>query len=1639
MAGLFESIDLSKPAESGRTGNGFAGVQLVPAPQQEYPAPLFNRAVDSLSQLPEMLSGAADLPFRLQGGVQSWLPSMAMDWAIKAQAPTAEQGIADAEQFSSDIAKYVQIGRELRPQSHTADLLEEKTGEAIHRVLDPVRKGVFAGLTATAAAQNAGAMYGGADDFQVEKPEKYMTYDEFKQQLPAFGTVFDTATDLGFFKQLHKGTAKTKELLKTRRKLQENPGGITVDELNNLAEEMLRSTGRGENVGRSVSENTAVIQELQALRQGKTLLKDALAERAARNAEIIAATPSDVEAAPSDLIGKAMRERGKQIYEQMPDLPEQPPTTVQVPISQAKQGAEIARINEMQRSPATPQEVVQQNMDRAWIRNVMPNENDPNRRVVVTRPDEVARIAGQAPPVAPEQPLVQRPAYGAQAPRPTTPISESQIPVVKNLTQETKPAEVPKLTVSDAPPPEVVKTGPPVAPESGPYKGPERRKTGYEPISSEATAQMFPIGRETSELVKHLWTSDGLYESPKTGNRSFTSFKRAAETAKRIGGTVLPSEDGRNFYVAKAPLERTKYTYQLVKDSMATRLKINESSSPETTPVSVEREPVKKSGKGEESSLGERESITAEELDTAKPREAEVIAEPVEVKRTKTNSALFDLGYTAEQISGMPTKVKRSILREKVKAEDFQGLLKQSDETLKAGREASVPLDIPAAEGALRDLDVSIKKWLGGDQSVDIEAVKFRISKIADQFSPNDPRASRLIDFADDRMTAINKKQTKPLSEVSAEIDPAYTYQELIELAKQEVEAKGKKGTKEKTKTKAVPSSEFVGVDEFLERYEARRNAKARKAAPPTAEELERKATNSAYEADVLDVIDEMGNDPAAAWLREAERRRRIDMRRGGEELDVEDFGSAIRSILGNESGEWTIRGEKPKGSPINRFTPEHIAAIDKIWKVARRTGSDPLKLMKQAGASDELIAFTEKVYDSHIAPIVKAGTEPILQGPYKDRNPNDVVRQSPSRNYKGEVITRAPVMKDIATALANMTDMRFRGAPESLTTSIYAFRHMLPKELGRLYDDWRSAESRIYNRSKEITDRLKELEKGLSGRERREAFDYELVRQGEENSPMRKRADEVAKALGVKAPKAMTPEQLKYIEYGREVFNEMHKLTNEVRTSIGKNPIPYIENYVTFLRSFSMMERFAGKGVRRSNVILDELSDINHMHKSFEEARFPFTKRNVTGSFAIERDYGSVLRKYISAAIRQQEVSPIMAEIHETLKGFRTEKINPKTGKNEYFNPRGSLERTANFLSEWANHIGGVTPDTIDPRLRYVLQKLNRNMAWSTLSGNVTSALMQPASIANTISQIGSYHTIRGVSESVLPNRYKHAVKQSEILKSMVSELDLGDQKGLSIKRPLASAAEIGMTPLRVLDSQMRVATWLGAEAYGKSRGLQGRELVRFADDVVTKTQSSTLAGDVAPIQRTTKGRTLAQFQTFMINDWNFMVKEIFGAGSKDPLVAKKGDLEAGRWRKGVRYLAAAMILNELYKAGSMRAPFPDLEDAIVGGIERDESALGIAFGVGAELAEKIPFYGNIRMGKGILPPVVDTANELVIKGGKNIRKAIEEEEVPALVAEKLARLGGVAGTGQAMKYSKAQDRGEEGWDAVVGRYDRR
>jgi len=419
----------------------------------------------------------------------------------------------------------------------------------------------------------------------------------------------------------------------------------------------------------------------------------------------------------------------------------------------------------------------------------------------------------------------------------------------------------------------------------------------------------------------------------------------------------------------------------------------------------------------------------------------------------------------------------------------------------------------------------------------------------------------------------------------------------------------------------------------------------------------------------------------------------------------------------------------------------------------------------------------------------------------------------------------------------------------------------------------------------------------------------------------------------------------------------------------------------------------------------------------------FRFAKRRVGGKYKLKLDPFEVLEIYEGQAIRHIQLSPLIAKLRE----LQTVIKDPETGGSFRIGQDNPV--LAATLHSWTNHIAGLKPTgfTLPPVFEKLMLRINSNLTAAILGANLRSAMIQVSALRNTVSEVGFGYTLRGISSLIDPRARNMAMRKSKVLSSRRYDITVEDAlRGIRSGR-IGELQRFGtrvvMKPLQILDIETAKACWHGAYKYGLDElGYGPKRAAVYADDIVTKTQASALPGDIAPVQRAVAGRFLTLFQTFTINDWNFLIRDVLGMrnATVDTPMA---------FAKAMRYVAATTLFNILFEdVLHIQSPFPTPIRAFRESLERGDDTPSLAWNVGKEFIEPIPIVGAARYGKGPGGPGVELLNETV----KYITRKPMAQPAWKLGGEWL----GLPGTAQVAKTVRARRRGETPYGQVVGTY---
>jgi len=677
--------------------------------------------------------------------------------------------------------------------------------------------------------------------------------------------------------------------------------------------------------------------------------------------------------------------------------------------------------------------------------------------------------------------------------------------------------------------------------------------------------------------------------------------------------------------------------------------------------------------------------------------------------------------------------------------------------------------------------------------------------------------------------------------------------------------------------------------------------------------------------------------------------------------------------------------------------------AIKKIAEDALKLGMKPGEYAKQLDPTmtprriNEINEMAESLFLQEDSIKKASKTTPMAKDGGTKENPNVNTRKS--RKIKGVVVRYLPVFREELKTMLRAKELATRtGIGEYFRNPIRAFKEAGSGVKKLIYDPYIEAEGKVIKDLKAKDAKLNRIRKGISRKSAKRIWKYAMAQQ--------KGGPEIMSKMNIKnIPDSLSPKELKAYESLRSEYNVLFDRLNEMRTSIGKAPIRKVEDYFTFMSAFSMLEKIGIK----TNLVLDRPSVIRDRYAQFMATPFRFAKtRKKFGLAPVMTDPFVIYSRYANNAIRHIHISPIVAKVGELRRVFKLDSGDRwKLGSKK---PR--LDR---FLLDWSNHLAQQAEFKLPTRIERGLGMISRNLTYSVLGGLARTALIQISALRNTFTELGPIHTTKGIISSLKPGSTKRILAKSS-LEQRIYDAVIGDAMSAlktgkvgGAKKLLASGT---MWPLKYIDLRTAMATWDGAYKMAKNKLKMGETEARtYANDVVTRTQASALPGDLAPVQRTALGKFITLFQTFVINDWNFLTEDVLGI--KNAKITNKKVVE-----KVLKYIFATTALNILFEdLLEVKSPFPTPAKAVIEGLEDDDGVGRMAADVFMELLEPIPVVSSARYGTSPFGPGVEVIEELT--------RLMRDYPMQKPWYETVGKLLGIPGTTQIMKTKRARERG--------------
>lgn len=872
------------------------------------------------------------------------------------------------------------------------------------------------------------------------------------------------------------------------------------------------------------------------------------------------------------------------------------------------------------------------------------------------------------------------------------------------------------------------------------------------------------------------------------------------------------------------------------------------------------------------------------------------------------------------------------------------------------GEVAIEELDPKTAEAELRQMGEQVKRWHQGDESVDIAELEGRIAEVSSSFQQGktDPATQFLVEAGDKMLELIRREKTNIYEPKPAEGNP-----ELM-VAKS-------------------PANRDLDL----------------------AYSREGKPFGDMYEAMEWNKVKNIGgvvekHPDGKGWVIELREPKRIDVKEvpPGEliEKSLSPEGRALRDIFKD------IVEALPKVDPnalssfpgikFKDIKPSQVEAIRRLAQDARRAGKGVAEFAKSLGYTDA----QARGFGDLVREVSRNIEMEMPQNGTRDFEYGRTVNTGKTEWMQGGVKVSVPKISEAklsALKEAEILQRRFGGLTREFVTTPQAvedFKSPLVKAYHQMYQE---LEGMIDKKVKALSQELSQREKGVDRGSSERIGLHALAKQAGVMERLKRQG------ITEKDIPKLTEGETQVYNWMRGELEGAYSDINKTRAKTGHGAMKKVPDYFTLMYSEGMAE----KAGLKPNIFMDSIDVVDGRYVQFKENPFRFAKSRSKKGLLKEISFDSfdIFDKYMRNKVRYEHLSPLVRELAELREPLKDGAGIFKLGEH---NP--SLD---SFIRRWSNTLAGRDVDfafssPAGRALERGISKITRNMAVSVLGFMARSAAIQVSALRNTYAMLGPKFTLEGVMEIFKPGRAESAMRQSKILETRKSEAILDSWFREASRGRIEKVGRASLYPLQYLDVKTAAATWHGAHKYATRKlEMKGDTAVKFADEMVTKTQASSLPGDLAPIQRSVLGKAITLFQTFTISDWNLMYKDVFGIGRDVPAKTK--------FKRIVNYTIATTLFNMFFEdVLQVNSPFPTPLRTLSRSMEAGDDPERTALLMGKEFIEPIPILGSARYGSNFLGSFAQAVGDLSASvSGKQMSKPLWESGGKFLPAPGLAQ----------------------------------
>lgn len=417
------------------------------------------------------------------------------------------------------------------------------------------------------------------------------------------------------------------------------------------------------------------------------------------------------------------------------------------------------------------------------------------------------------------------------------------------------------------------------------------------------------------------------------------------------------------------------------------------------------------------------------------------------------------------------------------------------------------------------------------------------------------------------------------------------------------------------------------------------------------------------------------------------------------------------------------------------------------------------------------------------------------------------------------------------------------------------------------------------------------------------------------------------------------------------EVFDSQYEGANRVNEILtGGEQMPRIKNYMPLI-------------FKREKIVSEE-SDLltgNNINNPYINDSFTF-KRIGTGKMELDLDFFNVATRHIRKVNHYSAYAVAIKKVQSVLADPQVRaEIERLIGANGYEQLISTIVDTAN-PSQYDLGYSGLREVLLHARLAQSIVNLGLGIVTGFVQFSSMPLTMRRIGVSNAVEGLKLFiknpkQAVKRVSDAsvMMQNRSSNFDREyREFLESKdarsffadtITKVTNGKLSGEKLRKANDNMVEFSFFMIRSVDMFTAYSSWLGA--YNKAVSIYGRDneelLVRYADDVVSKTQPMSDIMNLAKIQRGSQWQKLiVNFYTAMSHVYNEMDVNLRGALRKD--------ISTMQFVRGITFV---VLIPSIF--GHIIRGAGDEDDDL------NEELLDYSKSLGSYLGGTVPIFGNM------------------------------------------------------------------------------